>query len=257
MINIQPVLATGMVLTNLLGMIWLFTAQFEGLDHSWLTDVGAWPVVVLWMASSNTELCPFSEIARESNHKDRWGAAGGEDLSRARPVDQYFAAVLFAMATMSTAGYGAENYPFLVTNIHKALSVGRGAQLMPVWSRRQASACCCVAWPAAAESNLSVVSAGDIHAKTTLERGVAMLIMLVKVVCHAFHARCRLACGFRCLVVALHLGTVHIAGWRIVFWFCDQRTGSPAGDVQPRRGRQTNLGAAPACFPCMHCPAGE
>ena len=41
-------------------------------------------------------------------------------------MDQYFAAVLFAMATMSTAGYGARHYPFLVTNIHKMLSVGTG-----------------------------------------------------------------------------------------------------------------------------------
>ncbi len=29
---------------------------------------------------------------------------GGQDLAIARPVDQYFASVLFAMATMSTVG---------------------------------------------------------------------------------------------------------------------------------------------------------
>ena len=72
-IDVQSFLAIGMVLTNLLGMIWLFTAQFEGLDHSWLTDVGAWPVVVLRITSSDTEFRPVSENAREAKPNDHWG----------------------------------------------------------------------------------------------------------------------------------------------------------------------------------------
>eukprot|EP00208_Stichococcus_sp_RCC1054_P002961 CAMPEP_0206142088 /NCGR_PEP_ID=MMETSP1473-20131121/15486_1 /ASSEMBLY_ACC=CAM_ASM_001109 /TAXON_ID=1461547 /ORGANISM="Stichococcus sp, Strain RCC1054" /LENGTH=627 /DNA_ID=CAMNT_0053536937 /DNA_START=255 /DNA_END=2138 /DNA_ORIENTATION=- len=82
----------GLVLTNLLGMIWLFTAQSEGLENSWLTNVG------------------------------------GQDLAvDGSPVDIYFASVLFAMTTMSTTGYG------------------------------------------------------DIHAVTTLERAVALVVMLIGV----------------------------------------------------------------------------
>ena len=29
------------VLANLLGCMWLFTARCEGIEHSWLTEVGA------------------------------------------------------------------------------------------------------------------------------------------------------------------------------------------------------------------------
>lgn len=60
-----------LVLTNLLGMAWVFTAVLEGTENSWMASVG-----------------------------DQNLAINGTR------VDQYFAAVFFAMTTMSTNGYG-------------------------------------------------------------------------------------------------------------------------------------------------------
>ena len=37
---LADILYCGFALTNFLGMVWLFCAQCEGLDNSWLADVG-------------------------------------------------------------------------------------------------------------------------------------------------------------------------------------------------------------------------
>lgn len=65
------ILFCALVLTNLLGMAWLGVAVLEGTENSWMASVG------------------------------------GQDLAaNGSKVDQYFAAVFFAMTTMSTNGYG-------------------------------------------------------------------------------------------------------------------------------------------------------
>lgn len=43
---LADILYCGIALTNFLGMVWLFCAQCEGLDNSWLADVGELAVLL-------------------------------------------------------------------------------------------------------------------------------------------------------------------------------------------------------------------
>ena len=100
---LADILYCGVALTNFLGMVWLFCAQCEGPESSWLADVGELFVllrsdVICAIQSADLRACHQPSRVQCVMHAlltvpNAWLQTGGEDLTHAPFVDQYFASV--------------------------------------------------------------------------------------------------------------------------------------------------------------------